>query len=152
MIALDYRVSALPTEVAERLRRAAFDDFGNALEPAVQSGPCRHCLRYALPGERLVLVAYSPFETRNPYRETGPIFLHADGCERYAGGALPPDFAQRPIVLRAYDAAQTIARAEVVVDGTTEQRIAGLVADPEIAWVHARSLTHGCYLFRIDRD
>ena len=90
--------------------------------------------------------------SRNPYRETGPIFLHADGCERYAGGTLPPDFAQRPIVLRAYDAAQNIARAEVVVDGTTEQRIAGLVADPEIAWVHARSLTHGCYLFRIDRD
>ena len=146
-----FQVSALPSDDAERLRSATFDDFGNALEAAVQSGPCRHCLRYALPGERLVLAAYSPFAVQNPYRESGPVFIHADGCARYAGPGLPPDFAMRPVALRAYDAAQTIVHGEVVVDGTTERRVAGLLSDPAVAFVHVRSLTHGCYLFRIDR-
>jgi hypothetical protein len=152
MIALRYRISALPTAAVERLRRAPFDDFGNPLEAAVESGPCRHCLRYAQPGERLVLLAYSPFERTNPYAETGPIFVHADGCARYEDAGLPPDFAARPLALRGYDAAQTIARAEVVVDGTAAERIAALLDDPQIAFVHVRSLTHGCYMFRADRD
>ena len=39
----------------------------------------------------------------------------------------------------------------IVVDGRTEQQLAVLFADPGIAFVHARSFTHGCYLFRIDR-
>ena len=152
MITASYRCSALPTQTVERLRRAPFDDFGNALQPAVQSGPCRHCLRYAVPGERLVLVAYQPFDVANPYRETGPIFVHADGCERYRGAGLPPDFRTRPLVLRGYDAEQTIARAEAVADGMAELRIADMLEDSDIARIHVRSLTHGCYLFRIDRD
>ncbi len=147
-----YRCIPLPTDEIERLRRAPRDDFGNGLEPLEASGPCRHCLRYALPGERLVLAAYSPFDRSNAYRETGPVFMHADGCAPFAGEGLPPAFAEKPLALRGYDAEQTIARAEIVVDGTAHARVAALLADPAIAFVHARSFTHGCYLFRIERE
>jgi hypothetical protein len=53
--------------------------------------------------------------------------------------------------LRAYDSRQRIAAVAVVVDGATELRAQQLLSDPEIAFLHARSFTHGCYLFRIER-
>lgn len=147
-----YAVHALDTETAERLRSAKVDDYGNeVIAREVIGGPCRHCLRHSVAGERLVLVSYSPFEKRNPYKEVGPIFLHADGCERYTADAIPEAFATKPIVLRAYDYEQNIYRPEVIVDGTQDERAAALLADPNVAYIHARSFTHGCYYFRIDR-
>jgi hypothetical protein len=89
------RSSGVPTGVAARLRTATVDDDGNAVEFDDQIGPCRHCLRYSSPGERLALVAYSPFEQRNAYRESGPIFVHADGCARFDGAGIPPAFEKR---------------------------------------------------------
>jgi Protein of unknown function (DUF1203) len=148
-------IIALSSDVASGIRQRTHDHAGNVLEAEVQTAygnPCRHCLRRANPGERLLLFSYSPFDTQNPYNETGPIFVHADGCARYsAPHEFPPDFSAGSIVLRGYDAAQRIARVSVVVDGRAPHRAQELLADPEIAFVHARSFTHGCYLFRIER-
>ncbi|MBV9269692.1 MAG: DUF1203 domain-containing protein [Candidatus Eremiobacteraeota bacterium] len=146
-----YAIHALETATAERLRTAKVDDYGNEVIARAEIGPCRHCLRSSVRGERLVLVSFSPFEIRNPYKEVGPIFLHADGCERYTGADLPEAFATKPLVLRAYDYDQIIYRPEMVVDGTQEERIVALLADEKVAYIHARSFTSGCYLFRIDR-
>jgi len=149
-------VIAIPSELAAAARSNPSDAHGNALVAEVQSeagNPCRHCLRRARAGERLTLFSHSPFERQNPYKEHGPIFVHSDGCERYASlHELPPDFLDRPIVLRAYDNQQRIARVAVVVDGATRSRAEQLLSDPDVAFLHARSFTHGCYLFRIDRD
>jgi Protein of unknown function (DUF1203) len=148
-------VIAISSELAAAARNNATDEQGNALEPEVQKeggNPCRHCLRRARAGERLTLFSHSPFERQNPYKEHGPMFVHSDGCDRYAAqGQLPPDFLDRPIVLRAYDYEQRIARVAVVVDGATKLRADELLSDPGVAFLHARSFTHGCYLFRIDR-
>lgn len=152
---MSFVVTPLASDVAEAALRAGRDEYGNALAPELQTtagNPCRHCLRRAKAGESLVLFSYSPFDVRNPYKEVGPVFVHADGCERYAAtDRLPEDFLNRPIVLRGYDNEQRIARVSVVVDNATEARVEELLADPSIAYVHARSFTHGCYLFRIDR-
>lgn len=152
---MNVSITPISTAVAEAMRAVSRDDFGNALEPEVQTqpgNPCRHCLRRATAGERLVLFSFSPFDRRNPYKEVGPVFVHADGCEHYADTAQVPEaFADRPIVLRGYDAEQRIAQVAVVVDGHVERRIEELLADPAIAYLHARSFTHGCYLFRVDR-
>lgn len=152
---MSFIVTSLETGVAEEMRTSPQDAYGNTLQAEIQTAsgnPCRHCLRRAGEGERLVLFSYSPFDQRNPYKEVGPVFVHADGCPRYAQtDRLPEDFLNRPIVLRGYDAGQRIASVSVVVDGTTQSRVEELLADPDIAFVHARSFTHGCFLFRIDR-
>lgn len=152
---MSFIVTALETAVADAMRNASQDAYGNAIDAETQTAPgnpCRHCLRRANAGERLVLFSYSPFDTRNPYKEVGPIFVHADGCPRYPqDDRLPEDSLNRPITLRGYDAAQRIAQVAVVVDGTTERRVEELLADPDIAFIHARSFTHGCFLFRVDR-
>lgn len=152
---MSFIVTSLETGVAEEMRSSLRDAYGNDLQPETQTAhgnPCRHCLCRAREGERLVLFSYSPFDQRNPYKEVGPIFVHADGCPRYAQtDRLPEDFLNRPIVLRGYDARQRISNVSVVVDGTTQRRVEELLADPDVVFVHARSFTHGCFLFRIDR-
>lgn len=152
---MSFIVTPIESAVADEMRAASQDAYGNNLHAETQTkpgNPCRHCLRRANPGERLVLFSYSPFEMRNPYKEVGPIFVHADGCPRYAQrDRLPEDFLNRPIVLRGYDAEQRIASVSVVVDASTQRRVEELLADPAIAFVHARSFTHGCFLFRVDR-
>ncbi len=44
--------------------------------------PCRHCLRNVEAGRDYLILAYRPFPALQPYAETGPIFLHAEPCER----------------------------------------------------------------------
>ncbi len=94
------RVSAISTALAERIRTDLRDEFGHKLNPQIIDGdaPCRHCLRVAPPGEKMILFSYRPFETdHGPYSETGPVFIHAAKCERYDGAGIPPDFASREL-------------------------------------------------------
>ncbi len=151
---MNFRIEALPTSIAELARSSSHDDYGNALAPEVQpspGNPCRHCLRRARAGERLLLFSYSPLERQTPYKEVGPIFVHADGCSRYElANEFPVDFLG-PIVLRAYDTEQRICDVSVVTDATNAERATALLAKQRVAFVHARSYTHGCYLFRLDR-
>src|SRR5689334_12623627 len=62
---------------------------------APHSYPCRRCLRDAEPGERLVLLSYDPFLGDSPYRQAGPIFVHAEPCS-----ASPEDLTRTPEQLR----------------------------------------------------
>ncbi|HWX12826.1 MAG TPA: DUF1203 domain-containing protein [Trinickia sp.] len=150
-----FKIIAMPTEAASRVRSAMHDDFGNALSPLISdgSGPCRHCLRYADSGERLLLFSYKPFAKPGPYQEVGPVFVHADGCERFASeGGFPADFNQRPLVLRPYDAADNVQDSQVFAEaGGAERAARALLENPDVAYVHARSRTRGCYMFRIER-
>ncbi|HMD03101.1 MAG TPA: DUF1203 domain-containing protein [Candidatus Baltobacteraceae bacterium] len=117
-----------------------------------RGGPCRHCLRESQPGERLALTGYRPFDAPNPYAETGPIFLHADGCERYAAqSVLPENYRTRPLVLRAYDARHWIADAKLAAPGAFEETLAALLAGEGVSYVHARHVAYGCYAFRVER-
>lgn len=149
------KIIAMPTTAATRARSAMLDDFGNTLSPLISdgTGPCRHCLRYAKSGDRLLLFSYKPFAKPGPYQEVGPVFVHAGGCERYAADSgFPADFSQRPLVLRPYDADDNVQDSQVFADAGGAERAAGaLLENPEVAYVHARSRTRGCYLFRIER-
>jgi len=148
-------VIAMPTSDAQRVRAARRDDFGNQLRPQVSdgNGPCRHCLRYAAPGDSLLLFSYKPFGKPALYQEVGPVFVHADGCDRFpAEGDFPADFSRRPLILRPYDVNDDIQDSQVFAEaGEAERTARTLLADPAVAYVHARSRTRGCYLFRIER-
>ena len=148
-------IIAMPTSDAQRARATMRDDFGNQLSPQIAdgSGPCRHCLRYVSAGEPLLLFSYKPFDRPAPYQEVGPVFLHADGCDRYASDdGFPSDFGQRPLVLRPYDQNDNIQGPQVFAEPGSAQRAAcALLDDPTVAYVHARSRASGCYLFRIER-
>ena len=149
-----FRIVPLATEVAEAARCAVNTGAaGRALVTvnSPRSSPCRHCLRWAEPGERVILFPYAAIPTGHPYSESGPIFVHTDHCNRYsATDAYPPDFRSGR-VFRAYDERSNIIDAQIVDGREPELVIQELFENPETVFVDVRSVTHGCFTFRVQR-
>src|SRR5438067_1666935 len=149
-----FRIIPLPTEIAEAARRAinaGVADHSLLTADSPGSAPCRHCLRWAQPGERVILFPYSAIPSDHPYSETGPIFVHAEKCERYsATDEYPADF-RNGRVFRAYDSNYNLIDAQVMNGSEPEVVIETLFQNPGTAFVDARSVTHGCFTFRVQR-
>jgi Protein of unknown function (DUF1203) len=156
--AMNFRIVALPSEEVRALQAGKPDAYGLPPERHISPGgamPCRHCLADIAAGAPYLIVAHRPFPRPQPYAEQGPIFLHAEPCARYGEEAdLPARYAKlNQILVKAYRAddriyygtGQIIAPAEI--PGLAER----LFADPDIAYIHARSATNNCYQFRIER-
>ena len=151
----NYRVVPLPSEVAEAARQAARIGAPDHAVISVDSPtvyPCRHCLQWAQPGEQVVLFPYASVPPGRPYAESGPVFVHAKTCPRYAATDKYPDNFRRHRVLRAYNASDDMIDAVVVEDDQPEPVIVRLLENPEAAFLQARSVTRGCYTFRIERQ
>jgi len=149
-----FRIVPLPTEVAEEARHVAESGAADHAVIKVDSAtgyPCRHCLRWAQPGERVVLFPYASIPPGHPYCETGPIFVHVEGCQRYSPtDEYPVDF-RNGRAFRAYDPSYNMIDAEVVNGREPEEVIEKLFQNPKTAFVDARSVTRGCFTFRIQR-
>jgi Protein of unknown function (DUF1203) len=149
-----FRIVPVATEVAETARRAAVNgapDHAVVTVDLPRGYPCRHCLRWAQPGEQVILFPFASIPPGRPYSESGPIFVHAQPCERYsAAGEFPADF-RNGRVLRAYNAKNDMIDAEVVNGSEPEAVVEKLLQNPETAFVHARSVTRGCFTFQIER-
>src|SRR5213082_2453718 len=149
-----FRIVPLPTEVAEEARHVAESGAADHAVIKVDSPigyPCRHCLRWAQPGERVILFSYSAIPSGHPYSETGPIFVHAEKCERYsATDEYPADF-RNGRVFRAYDSNYNLIDAQLMNGSEPEVVIESLLQNPDTAFVDVRSVTHGCFTFRVVR-
>jgi len=149
-----FRIVPLPTEVAEKARHVAESGAADHAVIKVDSPigyPCRHCLRLAQPGERVILFPYTSIPAGHPYSETGPIFVHTEPCKRYsATSEYPADF-RNGRVLRAYDANYNMIDAEVVNGREPEEVIEKLFQISRTVFVDARSVSRGCFTFRIQR-
>jgi hypothetical protein len=99
----------------------------------------------------VILFPYTAIPPGHPYSESGPIFVHAEPCGRYAATReFPPDFRYGR-VMRAYNSNFDMIGAEIVNGSEPETVIEKLFQNPETAFVDARSVTHGCYTFRVQR-
>ncbi len=99
----------------------------------------------------MVLFPYAAIPAGHPFSETGPIFVHAEPCQRYANSTEYPEQFRTGRVFRAYNAKHNIIDAEVANGTEPEAVIEKLLENPETAFVHARSLTRGCYTFGVER-
>ena len=154
MKASTFRILPLPTEIAEAARhavKAGASDHAIVSVNSPGSSPCRHCLRWAQPGERVILFPYVAIPSGHPYSKTGPIFVHANECQRYsATNEYPADF-RNGRVFRAYDAKYKIIDAQIMNGSEPEAVIESLFQNPDTAFVDVRSVTHGCFTFRVQR-
>jgi len=150
----NFRIVPLSTEVANAARQATtagVPDHAVITADSPTGYPCCHCLRWAKVGEHVILFPYASIPAGRPYSESGPIFVHAEPCERYcATEQYPADF-RGSRVLRAYSSNDDMIDAAVVSDNNPEPVIARLLQNPETAFLQARSVTRGCYTFRIER-
>ncbi len=115
--------------------------------------PCRVTLEDAAPGESLLLLNYAHHDAATPYRSNHAIFVNeAALAPRVATDQIPPVLRDRPIALRAYDAAGMMLWAELVLPGQDiEAAIGRGLAEPGAAYLHAHNAARGCYAARIDR-
>jgi hypothetical protein len=148
--------AAIPAAELDTIRATGLDEAGNEL--AVQAdanggNPLRCCLRETLPGEKVLLIAYTPPGTAGAYAERGPVFIHAEQCPGYpAPHEYPQELRHRQQVVRAYDEQGRIADGVMVADGEHAERvIAELLARPGVALVHLRNVGYGCYNFAVTR-
>lgn len=150
----NFQIVPLRTEIAETARCAAANgapDHAVITADSPAGFPCRHCLRWAHPGERVILFPYAAIPPGRPYSESGPIFVHEERCERYsASREYPADF-RKGRVFRAYNANHDMVDAEIASGNEPEAVIEKLLQNSEIAFVDARSVTRGCYTFRMER-
>jgi Protein of unknown function (DUF1203) len=149
-----FRIVSLPTDIAEKARRAAESGAEDHAVMTVDSAtgyPCRHCLSWAQPGERVILFPYPAIPAGHPYSETGPIFVHAERCQRYNATDEYPADLRNGRAFRAYDANYNMIDAEVANGIEPEAVIGRLLQNLKTEFVDARSVTRGCFTFRILR-
>src|SRR4051794_16221956 len=156
-----FTVRPIQSAVAEELR--VLDDAARPPREVVDAdggSPLRCCLRLSRPGERLLLASYAPLRRwaaatgadPGAYDELGPVFLHAEPCDGADGDSWPEELRGQPRVLRGYGADGRIVDGRVVdEDEAPEPKLADLLADERVAFVHARALVFGCFTFAIDR-
>jgi hypothetical protein len=143
------RIRALPSDFVSGVRAGRIPSV-RRVDPDPHQ--CRHCLTLSKPGEPVRLASLSPFRTDQPYAERGPVFVHERECERYSDeSAYPPEFPKRSVVIRAYGEDEVPLDSRAVGDADVEDVIEELLAIPGSAFLHARNLAEGCYMFRIDR-
>jgi hypothetical protein len=146
----------IPAGRLDELRAAAVDEAGNPLTAQADTdggSPLRCCLRESAPGERVLLIAYTPPGTRGAYAERGPVFIHAEPCGGYlTPDRYPPALRHRQQVVRAYDREGRIADGVLVGDGDQAMTVIGeLLARPDVMLVHLRNVGYGCYNFAVRR-
>jgi len=147
----------IPASVLEPIRAAGVDEAGNRLTSQVDQhggSPLRCCLRETHPGERVLLIAYTPAGPRGPYAERGPVFIHAEPCDGYSAiHEYPPGLKHRQQVVRAYDHDGRIADGILVEDGDHALVvIRELLARPDVALAQLRNVGYGCYNFTVRAD
>jgi hypothetical protein len=150
----NFRIVPLRTEIAEAARAAAAAgarDHAVVTADSPRGYPCRHCLQWAQPGERMILFPFDAIPPGRPYSESGPIFVHAEACERYRATEEFPAAFREGRVLRAYNSRHDMIAAEVANGAGPEAVIERFLQKPETAFVHVRSASHGCYTMEIER-
>jgi hypothetical protein len=139
----------------DAVRRQAHDGHGNDFVPypACGSGePLRCCLRMARKGESIALISFAPFDHASPWTEVGPVYVHAERCEGHAAKALPAELRTGPRLLRTYRADDTMnyEHNTLVDEGQDiEPVLDELLALPDVATVHVRTVLPQCFLYAV---
>lgn len=102
---------------------------------------------------RIALISYAPFEHASPWREVGPVYIHAEACGGYLAGAeLPSQLRSGPRLLRTYHADDTMnyAHNTLVEDGEDiEVRLNQLLSLSDVATVHVRTVLPQCFHYAV---
>jgi hypothetical protein len=153
---MNINIAPLPADFLHRVRTFGVDDQGQPVKRLIAEGgePCRDVLRRANPGEELILASFSPFAKSGPYKEFGPVFLLANESDEQADRSAFPTgsgYLRERFVLRAYSQEESIVEAAMLTPEDFDATLEKFLASPEVAFVHARFPTYGCFACRIDR-
>lgn len=114
--------------------------------------PDRIAMRDVDLGERVLLLNHVCQPADTPYRATHAIFVGEGSEVPYDRvGEIPEVMRVRLLSLRAYDAQHMMIDADVVDGQEVEPVIHRLLANPQVAYIHAHNAKRGCYSGLIER-
>jgi hypothetical protein len=153
-----FQCVAIPTETAGRFRDSGIDDNGNTIRRMTATDPrgfpCRHCLRFAEPGDAMLLGSYNLARPRGIYWTLSPIFVHEAACARFEEeGVVAPIIAQCVLAsVRAYDAADQCIYdlGQVCAGSDVDAPLQRGLTDPRTAFVNVHTARPGCLLARVE--
>ncbi len=154
---LTLKIEGIPTDTVVALQSGALDAYAKVPEVYIAQGlanPCRHCLQLIEEGENKLVLAYSPFDVKQAYAETGPIFLHEKACKQYCSDTLPDWFAfLDPAIIRGYDDKDRIMyeTGAVVSALDIEKQCMNILANAAVQYVHIRS-KYNCFQCKVERS
>lgn len=133
----------------EELRRR---NARRVVADAPHAFPCRVSLADAEPGEELILTHYEHLPARSPFRSSHAVYVRAAAAEqRPRADEVPDQLRRRMLSLRGFDREDMMRTADLADGREVERLIETMLADPEIAYIHAHYAKHGCFAARIDR-
>lgn len=152
-----FRVVAISTEIAESVRKtgkAPKYGFPAHKETAAGRAPCRHCLRLIrINEEELYLFTYDPFSELGVPALPGPVYIHAQACERSNGASsIPEEYRGRLLTFEAYGSDRKLIEERRLANGNEDEEAKRVFANQEVEYIHVRSTEAGCYLFRLERQ
>lgn len=149
----ELRFTGIPENTATEVRGTMRSpQYGHPAHRELASGygPCRLCLRTFEVGEEdRILFTYQPFET-GILPSPGPIFVHAEPCERYDSYEFPPDLRDLPLVLESYGTDGSMVSRERLTSNNPENALAELFRHEDVKYVHIRNGEAGCFVTRVD--
>jgi hypothetical protein len=153
-IATRFAVRALPQEVADFVRGQGRDPIWGhptVTEPATGFGPCRRCLRRFREGEMRTLFTWDSYHGVAEFPQPGPVYIHADGCERHEDDGFPPELLALELTFEAVAAGPRVVALERTAGEEIEDVIARLLELPEVDFLNVRNTEAGCFVARIER-
>ncbi|MGH7357902.1 MAG: DUF1203 domain-containing protein, partial [Candidatus Rokuibacteriota bacterium] len=121
-------------------------------EPATGFGPCRLCLRTFREGEELrTLFTHDSYAGVAEFPQPGPVYIHANECERYEGVGFPPDLRGLELTFEGVASGPRVLALERTHGHGVEEAIGRLLALVEVDYVNVRNTEAGCFVARVDR-
>lgn len=149
-----FRYSGIPTALAAEARATLRSpQYGHPAhrEPAGGYGPCRLCLRtFRIGEEDRLLFTYQPFAEPGSLPAPGPVFVHADGCERYDETEFPADLRAIPTVVEGYTRGGRLVAQEWVNGEGPEAVIRRVLEGTTADYAHLRNAEAGCFVARVE--
>lgn len=146
-------MSTTLAETVRATRKAPIYGFPAHQEIAIGRAPCRHCLELIRPhDEELILFIYDAFHGQGVSPSPGPVYIHAESCRQYSGsGQIPPQYESQPLTFEAFGAERKRLGETAIRESNGDLALQELFQDSAVRYVHVRSTTAGCYLFRVER-
>jgi hypothetical protein len=150
-----YIVRGVPQEIADQVRRThRAPGYGHPahIEIASGTGPCRCCLEPFVPArDQRLLFTFRPRADDGSLMAPGPVFIHAEHCEAYAGDGFPHALRTLPLAFEARASGSRVSALLSCADVSAEQQMATLFSGIDVRWLHVRHAEAGCFIARVDR-
>lgn len=152
-IAQDFAATAIQEDVAGYVREHGRDPIWGhtaVMQRATGFGPCRMCLRTFREGEeQRILFTHDTYAGVAEFPQPGPVYIHADECERHEGDGFPPGLRALELTFEAVAPGPRVIALERTDGGEAERVIGRLLDLPDVDYVNIRNTDAGCFVARI---